>query len=652
MTRQAVRRSAIFPRTAPGAQPRPAHPPGVTTEPTDTPPDSPAVTAAALRRHPVLAQLDDEALAAWSAQLDRQALQDGETVAETPELGRRLWLLLDGDVRLTGPDPQAGLRITAPGWFGAGATPAPALAQGRAVALGPATVASLPAESLAALRADQPLMRLALAAPVPPASDADPTTDPHLNLMKTPVRALIKRPPITLPPQTTIRAAAELMRAQRVSSVLLVEQGRLFGLVTDRDLRNRALAAGVDPAQPVIDIATVAPLTMPVTAPGFDALLLMARHNIHHVPVMDGQQVVGMITATDVTEQHSTSAVYLAGDIHKQTTLEGLVACAARVKTLQKHLAAAGASAYATGHIVTAIADALTVRLLHLGEARFGPAPVDYAWVAAGSQARSEQTAKSDQDNCMVLDDAYDEAAHGAYFKQLATWVCDGLAACGYIHCPGEMMAMTDQWRQPRKVWRGYFRQWIDTPEPMALMLTCVFFDVRVVAGRADLLESLRAEVLAHTPQAKLFLALMVGNALKHQPPLGLFGGLSTIRSGEHKGTIDLKHTGIVPVIDLARIYALAAGHPAVNTHDRLAHAADSGEISPQSVRDLRDALEFLAGLRIRHQARQIAAGTQADNYLRPDSLSNFERSQLKDAFGVVKSLQDVLAHRYRGAGG
>jgi CBS domain-containing protein len=123
------------------------------------------------------------------------------------------------------------------------------------------------------------------------------------------------------------------------------------------------------------------------------------------------------------------------------------------------------------------------------------------------------------------------------------------------------------------------------------------------------------------------------------------------VRSGEHKGTIDLKHSGIVPVIDLARIYALAAGHPAVNTHDRLAHAADSGEISRQSVRDLRDALEFLAALRIRHQASRISAGFEADNHLAPATLSNFERSQLKDAFGVVKTLQDVLAQRYRSPG-
>jgi CBS domain-containing protein len=469
----------------------------------------------------------------------------------------------------------------------------------------------------------------------------------HAALLTTPLRALLRRAPVTASPQISIRAAAQRMRDERVSSLLLVQDGHLFGLVTDRDLRNRALAAGLDPALPVLEIATVAPLTAPADAPAFEALLLMARHQIHHVPVMDGAAVAGIVTATDVNERHSSSAVYLAGEIHRQTTLQGLVAAAGRVKALQRQLVDAGASAHATGHIVTAIADALTMRLLHLAEARLGPPPVDYAWVAAGSQARHEQTAKSDQDNCLVLDDAFDEAAHGAWFKALAEEVNAGLDACGYVYCPGDMMARTDRWRQPRRVWADYFRRWIDTPEPMALMLCSVFFDVRVVAGRRELLDTLRAEVLTHTPRARLFLGHLVGNALSRQPPLGLFGGLAPIRSGEHKGRVDLKHHGIVPVIDLARVYALAGGDAAVNTHDRLAHAAGSGEVSPGSVRDLRDALEFLCTLRIRHQARQLAEGRAADNFLHPEELSQFERSTLKDAFGVVKTLQDVLAQRY-----
>jgi CBS domain-containing protein len=473
--------------------------------------------------------------------------------------------------------------------------------------------------------------------------------DSRLHLLSQPLRGLLQRAPVTATPQLSIHHAAQLMRDQRVSSLLLVDadSGQLCGLVTDRDLRNRVLAAGLDPARPLADIATLQPMTLAASAPGFEALLLMARHNVHHVPVVEDGRPLGMVTATDVNQQHSTSAVFLAGDIARQATLAGLVACAGRVAALQRQLAGAGASAYATGHVVTAITDALTRRLLELAQQQLGPAPVPFAWVAAGSQARHEQTARSDQDNCLVLDDRFEAAAHGDYFEQLARQVCDGLAACGYIHCPGGIMAMTERWRQPQHVWAQQFSRWVDTPEPMALMLSCVFFDVRTVAGEDALLQQLRQGVLRSTRGNSLFLAHMVGNALKRQPPLGLFGGLSPQRGGEHKGMLDLKHNGIVPVVDLARIYALAAGQGAVNTHDRLEHAAECGEISPASAHDLRDALEHLCLVRLRHQSRQIGAGHQADNFLDPEALSNFERSQLKDAFGVVKQLQQVLGQRY-----
>lgn len=480
-----------------------------------------------------------------------------------------------------------------------------------------------------------------------PAPDAGGVS--ALNLLATPVRDLLQRPPVTLPPTATIRDAARLMRDERASSVLLVQQDHLFGLVTDRDLRNRVLAQGLDPGRPVADIATLAPLTVSAASPAYEALLLMARHNVHHVPVMDGTRIAGMVTATDLTEQHSTSAVYLAGDIYRQTTVDGLSRVSARVARLQQQLAAADASAYSAGRIITAITDALTTRLIHLAEAALGPAPIDYVWVAAGSQARSEQTAKSDQDNCMVLDDSYQEAVHGEYFRAFSRFVCDGLAACGYIHCPGEMMAMTDKWRQPGQRWAQYFRQWVDEPQPMALMLTSVFFDLRAIHGRIELLETLRQDVLRRTTGNSLFLSHMVGNALKQRPPLGLFGQISLVRGGDHPGSVDLKHGGIVTIVDLARIYALAGGLAVVNTHERLEQAGRTGEVSEQGARDLRDALEFLGRLRIAHQARLISQGKAADNFLFLREISNFERSQLKDAFRVVQGLQAVLRQRYGG---
>lgn len=600
-----------------------------------------------LHTHRVFAHLDEAARTELATHFDLQPYEALAEIAVGAGLQERLGWVLQGAVSL---QHAGGVTVTLPAGelFGAGVGPYDTPGAWRAAAAAATQVAWLPAAEVARLCAEHPALGVYLLPPGATPSGAHPAADPHLNLMTTPVRTLIKRPPVTLPPSATILHTAQTMRAQRVSSVLLIEQDHLFGVVTDRDLRNRALAAGVDPSSPVHEIATAAPLTVDISAPAFEAQLLMARHNIHHVPVLDGQRVAGMITATDLTEQHSTSAVYLAGDIHKQTGVDGLVAAAARVKSLQRNLAAADASAYTTGHIVTAITDAITSRLLVLGEAEFGPAPVDYVWVAAGSQARCEQTAKSDQDNCLLLSDDYRPEAHGAYFEALSRFVTDGLNACGYVYCPGEMMASTAKWRQPLATWIEYFRRWTEKPEPKALMLTCVFFDLRAIHGRASLLETLRREMLGITKANRIFLAHMVGNALTHRPPLTLFGGLATVKHGAVRDAIDLKHSGIVPIVDLARIYALAGGHEAVNTHDRLLVAAQSKEISDRSAHDLRDALEFMATLRIRHQASQVSRGAAIDNFLSLAELSNFERGQLKDAFGVVQTLQSVLAQRYR----
>jgi CBS domain-containing protein len=618
-------------------------------------PKHPPQFSSQLSRQRVFAQLGAKSRDTLAGQFTLARATAGTTLLAQGQLPSRLGLILSGSVRLSDPDLNLSVQLEAGDLFGFGATPAPQLATWQAVAATDCEVAWLPAQALAQLCTKHAQLAYFLPSLQPV---LQPQAEPNqrvnasgnaLNLLGTPVRSLIKRAPITLPPETSIQATAELMRDLRVSSVLLIEQDLLFGLVTDRDLRNRVVALNLDITRPVADIATLAPITLSANSPAFEALLLMARHNIHHVPVMEGDHILGMVTTTDLTEQHSTSAVYLAGDIYKQTTLNGLKNISTRVKQLQQHLAAADASAYSTGHIITAITDAFTTRLIHLAEAQLGPAPIDYVWVAAGSQARNEQTAKSDQDNCLILDDAFDEAAHGAYFKAFSTFVCDGLAECGYIHCPGDMMAMTDTWRQPRRVWAEYFRKWVDSPKPKSLMLTCVFFDLRAIHGQAELLDGLRQQVVQHTKGNSLFLAYMVSNALKHRPPLGMFGQITLSRGGEHPHTIDLKHTGIVPIVDLARVYALAAGVTVANTHDRLEVSAQAGEVTEQSAHDLRGALEFLGKLRMAHQARQMAQGQAPDNFLALEELSNFERSHLKEAFSVVQTLQGVLGQRYAG---
>jgi CBS domain-containing protein len=227
----------------------------------------------------------------------------------------------------------------------------------------------------------------------------------------------------------------------------------------------------------------------------------------------------------------------------------------------------------------------------------------------------------------------------------MATFVSDGLDEAGYFYCPGDMMATNDRWRQPAKVWRGYFENWVRKPDPMAQMLASVMFDLRAIHGEMSLFDGLQEKTLELASKNSIFRAHMAANSLKHTPPLGLFRGFALIRSGEHKDTVDLKHNGVVPIIDLARMYALEGAIGAVNTRERLEAAQAAGTVSKSGASDLIDAYDLISTMRLRHQARQIRDGEKPDNFLAPSRLSSFERNHLKDAFGVIKSLQSALGH-------
>jgi len=138
-----------------------------------------------------------------------------------------------------------------------------------------------------------------------------------------------------------------------------------------------------------------------------------------------------------------------------------------------------------------------------------------------------------------------------------------------------------------------------------------------------------------------LFIAHLSKNALGLRPPLGFFRDFVLKQNGKHKATLDLKHNGIAPIVDLARIYALSQGISAVNTIERITQAAGSAAITKSSADNLIDAYEFLGVLRVKHQAKKLSQGLEADNYLSPKELSKLEREHLKDAFKVIKTLQD-----------
>ncbi|WP_306119675.1 MULTISPECIES: DUF294 nucleotidyltransferase-like domain-containing protein [unclassified Roseitalea] len=486
----------------------------------------------------------------------------------------------------------------------------------------------------------------AQATPIPAPGDRPSPTAPGA-VDATRLGDLMTHAPMALPESASARHAAEQMWRRHISCTLVTDgHGRLSGIVTAGDLVGSVIAGGLPPDTPLGTIMTASPHALGPDATVVDAMLVMTANGIGHLPVTDAAGTpVGIVTRTDLVRHNSSSLVYIIGDIERRETVEGLAEVVGRNPQLLADLVAAGVEGQQIGRMMTAVTDAVTRRLIALAQAELGPAPVPWLWLACGSQGRMEQTGTTDQDNCLFLSDAYDAAAHGAFFERFAQLVCDGLDACGYVRCPGDMMATNPRWRQPVRVWRGYFDGWIETPDPMAQMLASVMFDLRPIAGDDALFGDIHRQTLEKAAANSIFRAHMIANSLKHTPPLGLFGGISYVRDGEHRKAIDLKMSGVVPITDLARAYALAGRIEAVNTRERLVAARDmDGVLSKTGGQDIVDAYDLIVDLRLAHQAGQIRRGHRPDNFMMPETLSALERNHLKDAFSVVKTLQSAAS--------
>jgi CBS domain-containing protein len=463
------------------------------------------------------------------------------------------------------------------------------------------------------------------------------------NLLRLGVGDLIVREAVTADAKMSVQDAARLMTRERVSSLLVLRDGELEGIVTDRDLRIRLVAEGRDGATLLREIMTPRPHTIPRSASAFEALMAMSRLRIHHLPVVDRDGLQGMVSTHDLLRAQGANPLYLADRIRRCASIEELRQAAGEVRELHVQLVAAHASARQLGQALTSVCDAVTRRLIELAIQRLGEPPVPFAWVATGSQGRGELTLHSDQDNAIILGDDFASDRHGEYFAELASAVNKGLDASGYALCPGDVMASNSQWRQPLAVWRGYFTAWLEKTDHKAAMLAANFFDMRTIWGEDELRQRLMAQVLPRCRGEKVFLSYMASHALGNRPPLGFFRNFVLVRSGEHEGAVDLKRHGLLPIVDLARVYALAGGVESVGTLERLQGSLAADTLSEEGSENLAAAFEFISMIRATHQAEQLRGGGEVDNYVMPDALTTMERRHLKDAFAAIATLQDAL---------
>ncbi|MGM0913114.1 MAG: DUF294 nucleotidyltransferase-like domain-containing protein [Pseudomonadota bacterium] len=482
------------------------------------------------------------------------------------------------------------------------------------------------------------------------------------DMMITRVRKLLTRYPLMLEARTTLQEAAGQITDSGASAVLVLDAPgdnprytfrdseerawQVVGILTDSDFR-RTVAQGRPPETPIGEVVGDRLVAIQSDETVHEAMLTMLRNNIHHLPVMHRRSPVGIVHLSDIIRYETHSSLYLVSNIFSQSTAEGLAKLAPDVRAAFVRMVEDGADSRMIGSALSTIGRSFTRRLLELAEEELGPPPVAYCFMAMGSMARNEQTLITDQDNALVLSDDFDPERHDAYFKTLATRVCDGLDACGYSYCTGDIMATNPRWRQPLAVWKGYFEEWIRDPTPERLLHSSIFFDLDAVFGENPYVEQLQDLIATQAPQSRLFLAAMARNALNRTPPLGFFRTFVMEKDGKQNNSINLKRRGTAPLTDLIRVHALACGSRAQNSFARL-DDIDQTQLLAQGVSaKLRHALEFLTMARIHHQVIDIQHERTPDNNIEPENVSDSERHTLKDAFQVLSNAQKFLKFRY-----
>jgi CBS domain-containing protein len=454
------------------------------------------------------------------------------------------------------------------------------------------------------------------------------------------------RAPITTRAGYSIGECARLMAEHRISCLPVLDDGRLVGIVTDRDLRNRVLAQGRSDDTPVGEVMTREPSVVRDSLAPADALVEMMRLGVHHLPVVDEANALeAVVSSGDLMQLQAPDPLRLVRDIGRADDAETIAALAREGPRMLGALALGGSGVTEIGRMAGRITDACTKRLLELAQARLGPAPMRWTWLAFGSQARLEQGLVSDQDNGLLLADEPD-AESAEYFRRLAEIVCGGLDAAGYVFCPGGVMAQ-GEWRLSRCAWRERFDGWMREPEPKSVMRCSIFFDMRPVSGDVALAETLHREILDQAAESDIFRRFLAAEAMSHRPPLGLFRQFVQERGGAHSKGLNLKKRGVIPIVDLARVHALEGALSPIHTEERIRAAGDAGLLSAGDVDDLVHALRFIGNVRLRHQAVQLEAGRQPDHLVDPGELSSLHRRYLRSAFSIVTSSQRAMAQHY-----
>ncbi len=463
---------------------------------------------------------------------------------------------------------------------------------------------------------------------------------------------LIKRPPISVNATTPIRRAVEIMGEHKTGSVVAVNgDGAPIGLITQSDVVRRVVLGRVPLEQPLSDVMSHSPATLPETATAYDAVFAMASRGIRHLLLVDAAgRLSGVISERDLFALQRVGVGQVRRSIESAEDVAALQTALRDVQQSAFNMLAQGVGAEQMTQYISTLNDAVAERILELNLHRHALDDIEWAWLAFGSEGREEQTLSTDQDNGIVFI-AADVAQRDAFRVRLLAFAQDvnrDLDRCGFPLCKGNIMAGNPDWCLTLDEWRQKFSHWIRSPQPEALLNATIFFDFRAIYGNRDLATRMHEHLFSLSTANSAFQRMLAQNALTVAPPLGMIRDFVTENDEQGKAFIDLKKSGARLFVDAARVLALAHGVDAASTAKRLRRTAKFPGGAGDGVDSLIDAFHYIQLLRLRHQHLETGQGRPGDNRIFIGRLNQLDRRILKEAFRQAKALQQRIKMNYQ----
>ena len=458
--------------------------------------------------------------------------------------------------------------------------------------------------------------------------------------------------PITASPTDIVKFVAQTMSSSKIGSMIIHENRKPIGIVTDKDLRSK-IATGLYSIDVTIDKIMSSPvITVADNLSIAEAQIMMLKHKVSHLCVTkDGtndSEITGIITEHDIVVAQANNPGVLLKQSKRAQKSADLKDVREKLTDLIQHSLDKNVPINHITSIVGEINLAITKRAIELSIEKIGtPPPAQFAWMNMGSQGRKEQLLLTDQDNAIVFEDVPEEKYDAVknYFIDLAEKVTKTLNKVGYEYCPAEMMASNPLWCKSVTDWQQQFKGWINAPGEKGILMCTIFFDYDFVYGNEDLVDVISNTIHEETNDNQLFFAYLGADALKNPPPLGFFRQFLVESDGEHKDTFDLKGRALMPLIDAARILSLSKGIKNVaNTISRYSKLA---ELEPQNAPVYEACADAFAEL-LKFRTEEGLKNENDGRYLNLSELSKLDKVKLKNDFQPINDIQEVIKNRFQ----